>query len=133
MNPINTDPSVAPVSPSAGRATPAPRASSSADGAAPVPTKSASSGTKSDQPKPARSPDELALQMNRMLEQRDSQIRFEIDRTSHPAQIITQIVDKNTKEVLRQFPSEDMIRLSASMDDAEVLGWHDVALVKAQA
>jgi uncharacterized FlaG/YvyC family protein len=72
---------------------------------------------KADQPQ--RSPEQLAAQLNAMLQRRDSQVRFEIDRTSQPSRVITQIVDKDTKEVLLQFPSEDMVRISESMDGGD--------------
>ncbi|CAN5275019.1 hypothetical protein BH10PSE17_BH10PSE17_22770 [soil metagenome] len=90
---------------------------------------------KSDKPasKPSQSPEALAEQLNQMLARRDSQIRFEIDRTTHPSQVITQIVDKETKEVLRQFPSEELIKLSENLDNAKIFGSDDVPLVRVKA
>ncbi|CAN5150470.1 hypothetical protein BH09PSE6_BH09PSE6_20680 [soil metagenome] len=103
------------------------------------PTADPTSTTATDKPekaaesKPVKTAELLAEQMNQMLERRSSQIRFEIDRTTHPSVVITQIVDKETKEVLRQFPSEELIRISESFDDAKMLGSNDVPLVKAKA
>lgn len=71
-------------------------------------------------------------ELNRYVRARDAQIQFEIDDNS--ARLVTKIIDINTREVLRQIPSEEVLRMAEALSDslatrAEV----GVQLVKAKA
>ena len=49
----------------------------------------------------------------------NSNLEFSIDKETN--QLIVKVVDKNTKEVIRQMPSEEMINLAKSLDSLKGL------------
>lgn len=55
-------------------------------------------------------------ELNRFVRARDAQIQFEIDDSS--ARVVTKIVDMNTREVLRQIPSEEVLRMAEALSDS---------------
>lgn len=55
-------------------------------------------------------------ELNRFVRARDAQIQFEIDDSS--ARVVTKIVDINTREVLRQIPSEEVLRMAEALSDS---------------
>jgi flagellar protein FlaG len=55
-------------------------------------------------------------ELNRFVRARNAQIQFVIDETS--ARVITKIVDINTSEVLRQIPSEEVLRMSEALSES---------------
>jgi flagellar protein FlaG len=71
-------------------------------------------------------------ELNRFVRARDAQIQFEIDDSS--ARVVTKIVDMNTREVLRQIPSEEVLRMAEALSDSLATGAEaGVQLVKAKA
>jgi flagellar protein FlaG len=59
-------------------------------------------------------------ELNRFVRARDAQIQFEIDDSG--ARVVTKIVDINTREVLRQIPSEEVLRMAEALSDSTESG-----------
>ncbi len=55
-------------------------------------------------------------ELNRFVKARQAQIEFEIDDSN--ARVITKIVDVNTREVLRQIPNEEVLRIAEALSDS---------------
>jgi flagellar protein FlaG len=69
--------------------------------------------------------------VNRAAQMRNTQIQFQVD--SSTKRLITKIVDPNTKEVLRQIPNEEVLRISAAIAKGEATTPDDIPLVRAVA
>jgi flagellar protein FlaG len=52
---------------------------------------------------------------NDTARQMNSQIRFQVDDKT--GQVIVKIINKDTKEVIRQIPSEEMVKLASRAED----------------
>jgi flagellar protein FlaG len=57
---------------------------------------------------------QVAEQINDFLKSTDAKIQFEVERGSK--EVVVRIVDALTKEVIRQFPSEEMLAISKALD-----------------
>lgn len=55
-------------------------------------------------------------ELNRFVRARNAQIQFEIDDSS--ARLVTKIVDISTREVLRQIPSEEILRMAEALSES---------------
>ncbi len=62
--------------------------------------------------------DKLVENANQIASAYDKEINFRVDKEGEPPVII--ISDKETGEVIRQIPSEEMVRLNAKME--EIIG-----------
>ncbi|WP_051379043.1 flagellar protein FlaG [Derxia gummosa] len=72
--------------------------------------------------------------LNQSLEDDNRQVRFEIDPSS--SRVITKIVDTSTKEVLRQIPSEEVLRMAEALkgkDTSSSSSSSDIPLVRTRA
>lgn len=56
--------------------------------------------------------------LNQRLRQHDTQLRFEVD--DQYQQMVVRIVDQQTKEVVRQIPSEQALALAKFFDEQEI-------------
>ncbi len=52
---------------------------------------------------------------NKMAKKLNSQVRFEVDLETKD--LIVKVVDKETNEVIRQIPSEEMVRLASHVEE----------------
>ncbi len=68
--------------------------------------------------------------VNEAIKSRNAQIQFEIDDKT--SQVITRIVDKSTGELIRQIPTEEVVRIARAMADKPA-GTGTVPLVRASA
>ena len=68
--------------------------------------------------------------VNEAIKTRNAQIRFEIDDKT--SQIITRIVDTSSGELIRQIPSEEVLRIARAMADKPT-GTTTVPLVRTSA
>ena len=57
---------------------------------------------------------QIARQINDFLESSSSDVQFSVDSESD--QVVVRVVDTQTKQVLRQMPSEEMLAISKSLD-----------------
>jgi flagellar protein FlaG len=71
--------------------------------------------TQSTQKENKVQPEELLKQIKSLTEDGIYSVRFEQDSKSN--QMIVKIVDRNTNEVIRQIPPEDLINLSKRLDE----------------
>ena len=55
-------------------------------------------------------------QLNRFVTARNAQIEFQVDESS--ARVITKIIDSKTREVIRQIPNEEVLRISQAIGSA---------------
>ena len=55
-------------------------------------------------------------QLNRFVAGRNAQIEFQVDESS--ARVITKIIDSKTREVIRQIPNEEVLRISQAIGSA---------------
>jgi flagellar protein FlaG len=69
--------------------------------------------------------------VNRVAQMRNTQIQFQIDTSTK--RVITKIVDPSTKEVLRQIPNEEVLRISAAIASGESNPASEIPLVRAVA
>lgn len=111
VNPLNNAPS--PVAePAIGRAAPSSGANPTASAGKAGPAQAAAP--------PARAtPDEVrqaASQVNAALKQTaSSDLQFSVEGENK--QVVVRVVDSQTKEVIRQIPSEEMVAISRAMDN----------------
>jgi flagellar protein FlaG len=66
--------------------------------------------------------------VNAAIESRNVQLKFDID--AQTKQIVTRVVDKTSGEVLRQIPSDVVLRLARAMSDKAGSGSNTVPLVQ---
>ena len=57
---------------------------------------------------------QAARQINHFLQSSNSNLQFSVDSESHD--VIVRVVDSETKEVIRQIPSEEMVAISHKLD-----------------
>ena len=57
---------------------------------------------------------QVARQINDFLRSASSDVQFEVDNES--SEVVVRVVDSQTKQVIRQMPSEEMIAISKSLD-----------------
>ena len=57
---------------------------------------------------------EAAQQVNTYLKSNSSSLQFEVDGETD--KVVVRIVDSDTKELIRQIPSEEMLAISQSLD-----------------
>ena len=69
--------------------------------------------------------------VNAAIESRNVQLKFDID--TQTKQIVTRVVDKSTGELIRQIPSDVVLRLARAMSDKTGSGSHTVPLVQSVA
>jgi flagellar protein FlaG len=107
--------------------TPAPTPAPVATGAAPVPTPAPSVGapapaaqtsdtnTQPTQPEPSLDQVNHAVQkINAALSSQSQGIEFAVDSTSH--RIIIKVVDQQTNQVIRQYPSKEALAIADALD-----------------
>ena len=68
---------------------------------------------------------QAVLKMNDTLQSLSQKLEFSVDEESDA--FVVKIVDKETKEVIRQIPSEEMLNLSKALDKLQGLLIKDVA------
>ena len=102
--------SAASVETTAARTVPLPGTGGSADVAAAHPTPQA----KAPQPMSGEAAQQVAQQVNQYLKDSKSSLQFEVDGASK--KVVVRIVDSDTKELIRQIPSEEMLEISRSLD-----------------
>ena len=76
----------------------------------------AAAGTGRDEPPPA-DPEQVRRAVDRLnhtVRSVDSQLEFSIDTDSR--RTVVKVVDNRTRQVLRQFPSEEALRLATALD-----------------
>lgn len=69
--------------------------------------------------------------VNRAAQMRNTQIQFQVDSTTK--RLVTKIIDPSTKEVLRQIPNEEVLRISAAIAKGESAPGEKIPLVRAVA
>lgn len=69
--------------------------------------------------------------VNEAIESRNVQLKFEID--DQTKQIVTRVVDKTTGDLIRQIPSDVVLRLARAMSDRTGSGSSTVSLVQSVA
>lgn len=74
--------------------------------------KKASQGNRKESP---MSLEKAVDKSNDMAKVMNSQLRFQVDDKS--GQVIVQVINKETKEVIRQIPSEEMVKLASRAED----------------
>ena len=79
---------------------------------------------------PAEAPKDEEVQaavkaVNDVLKHRQSQLQFETDQDS--GRMIVKLIDSETRKVLRQMPSEEMLAIGRSLDRARGALIHGVA------
>ena len=57
---------------------------------------------------------QVARQINEFLSSSSSDVQFSVDSESD--QVVVRVVDSQTKQVIRQMPSEEMLAISKSLD-----------------
>jgi len=55
--------------------------------------------------------------LNQTMKTRESGLEFSIDEDSH--RTVIKVVDQNTKELIRQMPSEEALQLAKALDQAQ--------------
>jgi len=68
-----------------------------------------------EEKKSAMSLEKAVEESNKMAQIMNSQIRFNIDHDT--GQVIVKVINKETQEVIRQIPSEDMVKLASRADE----------------
>ena len=95
-----------------------PSGSHASDGAeavaAPPLSAPAKSQPQSDQSTSLESVKQVAHQINDFLKSASSDVQFEVD--SESSEVVVRVVDSQTKQVIRQMPSAEMIAISKSLD-----------------
>lgn len=69
--------------------------------------------------------DQAVQQMNDTLQALSQKLEFSVDKDTEA--FVVKVVDKETKEVIRQIPSEDMLNLAKALDKLQGLLIKDVA------
>jgi flagellar protein FlaG len=102
--------SAASVSSTAARAAPSPGTNGSVEAMIPQPPPQVTA-----QQSPSNAAiKQAAQQVNSYLQSNKSNLQFEVD--SQTDKVVVRIVDSETKEVIRQIPSEEMLAISQSLD-----------------
>jgi flagellar protein FlaG len=70
---------------------------------------------------------QAAARANAELRQRASELAFEFE--DDIAKVVVKLIDKGTGEVIRQFPSEEMLRIARALSKEQHVG----ALLRADA
>jgi flagellar protein FlaG len=103
-----------------------PPAAVTAETAAPQPQSAPKPAVQTTEPPPsAEAIRQAARQINEFLKSSAAAIEFSVDSQSD--KVIVRIVDPQTKEVIRQLPSEEMIAISKSIDRMTSLLLHQKA------
>jgi len=68
---------------------------------------------------------QIARQINEFLKSSDSNVQFAID--SESSKVVVRVVDSQTREVIRQIPSEELLAISRSLDQLTGLLIHQKA------
>jgi flagellar protein FlaG len=68
---------------------------------------------------PPEAPDLEAVveQLNRMMQRMNNSLQFEVDRAT--GKTVVRVLDSNTKEILRQFPSEEVLAIARALENAK--------------
>ena len=56
-------------------------------------------------------------QLNRMMQRMNNSLQFEVDRST--GKTVVRVLDSNTKEILRQFPSEEVLAIARAIEGAK--------------
>lgn len=75
--------------------------------------------------KDSKEVDEAVNKVNRFFEQVSRELRFQ--RSESTSQMVVQVVDQKTGEVIRQFPSEEMLKISKELEKISGLLFKDKA------
>lgn len=81
--------------------------------------KAAANGTAEDGKEPSIALDAAVARLTEALRTASVSIQFEIDSTSH--RVITKVMDKSTGEMIRQIPTEELVRISDAMSQLQGL------------
>ena len=102
--------------PAAARTAPLPGAGSSTEAPTtqPPPQARAQAAVSVQQPMSEEAAKQVAREVNNYLKSSNSNLQFEVEQDSK--HVIVRIVDSQTKELIRQIPSEEMLALSKSLD-----------------
>ena len=77
-------------------------------------TKAHAAAEPSPAPLSAEAVQKVAQQINEFLKSAASNLQFSVDANSK--EVVVRVVDEETKEVIRQIPSEEMVAMSKAMD-----------------
>lgn len=107
-----------------------PQAAEAAPASAPNVLPEAQTVQKAEQSQKSEKPrlqdvEQAARKVENFVKMANSDLQFAIDRDTD--QTVVKVIDRGTKEVIRQFPSEEMLQISKSLDKLQGL------LVKQQA
>ncbi|HKO88579.1 MAG TPA: flagellar protein FlaG [Burkholderiales bacterium] len=56
-------------------------------------------------------------QLNRMMQRMNNSLQFEVDRST--GKTVVRVLDSNTNEILRQFPSEEVLAIARALENAK--------------
>ena len=56
-------------------------------------------------------------QLNRMMQSMNNSLQFEIDRPT--GKTVVRVIDSNTNEIVRQFPSEEVLAIARVLESAK--------------
>ena len=107
----------------ANRASPAPNVSSK-------PNEQAAQGTvpgkaEKDRAAADQVAEEVANGLNELVQELHRELRFSVDRES--GDTIIKVIDRDTEEVVRQIPSEEMVRLRKRLEEVSGIIFQDSA------
>lgn len=67
----------------------------------------------------------VVAQLNRMLQSINNSLQFEVDRAT--GKTVVRVLDSKTNEVLRQFPSEEVLAIARTLESAKGALFNDQA------
>jgi flagellar protein FlaG len=103
-----------------------PRPVKAAEQAGAVPTQTEQSITQAKKTDPTRQQvEEAAKQVNDFLKPINNSLEFQLDDTT--GKTIVKVIDTTTKDVIRQFPSEEMLSIAKAIDQMKGLLVHQKA------
>ncbi len=92
---------------------PGPRATVTSTDAAPAPASTASAAPAVAHPGDRTGTDAAVKKLTEALRASSVSVQFEIDSTTH--RVVTKIVDKANGEVIRQIPTEEVVRIADAL------------------
>jgi flagellar protein FlaG len=104
---------------SAQASTPAP---ASARGSAPVDSAAVAKEVAVQQvakaaPPPTQDFEAVVEQLNRMMQRMNNSLQFEVDKST--GKTVVRVVDSTTNEILRQFPTEEVLAIARALESAK--------------
>lgn len=96
----------------------------------PVQTESAATEVVQQQPvksapPPSQQIEAVVEQLNRMMQRMNNSLQFEVDNAT--GKTVVRVLDKTTKEILRQFPSEEVLAIARALESSKGALFNDLA------